>query len=620
MNAQVDQPKGAALYARVSSDRQDVDLSVTAQLRALRDYAEKNGYRVAREYVDEAESGRVADRPQFQKMLDEAKGPDAPFREILVWKFSRFTRKREHAVAFKSMLRRRGIRVVSITEHADDSPTGKLMEAIIESVDEFYSDNLAQEVVRGMREAASRGFFLGSRAPFGYRRIKISDGVRERPTLEVDPAAATIVRELFESALRGQGLKEICRSLNEQGVTNHGRRWQKNALHYLLTNEAYTGTAVWGKRTKNGKTPDPVRVEGAWEALVSRELFEQVQQALRSRAPSIQRPARVGSRYLLSGLLRCGRCGKPYLGQGAKSGKYGYYVCATLHREGAGTCEARYLNADRVESFVLDKIRERILTDETITELVTLVAEEIDALAGELGGRLQAIEAELADVQSRLLRLYEALEKSDLTLEALSPRILSLRQREDQLAAAREDAARQLTQRKVELPTSDEIKAYVADFRSFLEEGTFPERKALIRNFVQGIEVTGDEATLSYTIPMPAGGVTSERAPVLDFVQSGPPTFTRAFRRPRSFSRLEWGHSPAPLGPFWGQSADQVIEDTLTVELPDGRTISVPPVPDVPGCAGSGDGWEALQLIVRSLADRHRDVLHLEGFATARTS
>ena len=97
----------AALYARVSSERQDVDLSVAAQLRALRDYAEKNGYLVAREYVDEAESGKVADRPQFQRMLDEAGKPEAPFKEILVWKFSRFTRKREHAVAFKSMLRRR---------------------------------------------------------------------------------------------------------------------------------------------------------------------------------------------------------------------------------------------------------------------------------------------------------------------------------------------------------------------------------------------------------------------------------------------------------------------------------------------------------------------------------
>ena len=123
-----------------------MDLSVAAQLRALRDYADKNGYLVVREYIDEAESGRIADRPQFRKMLDEASKPEAPFREILVWKFSRFTRKREHAVAFKSMLRRKDIRVVSITEHADDTPTGNLMEAIIESVDEFYSENLAQEV------------------------------------------------------------------------------------------------------------------------------------------------------------------------------------------------------------------------------------------------------------------------------------------------------------------------------------------------------------------------------------------------------------------------------------------------------------------------------------------
>ena len=170
------QPTPAALYARVSSDRQDVDLSVSAQLRALRDFAERNDYVVAREYIDEAESGRVADRPQFREMLDEASESNAPCQAILVWKLSRFTRKREHAVAFKSMLRRRGIRVTSITEHADDTPTGKLMEAIIESVDEFYSENLAQEVTRGMREAASRGFFLASKAPFGYKRVKVLAG------------------------------------------------------------------------------------------------------------------------------------------------------------------------------------------------------------------------------------------------------------------------------------------------------------------------------------------------------------------------------------------------------------------------------------------------------------
>ena len=110
----------------------------------------------------------MADRPQLREMIDEGSKPNAPF------------------------------------------------------VDEFYSENLAQEVVRGMREAASRGFFLASIAPFGYKRVKVSDGAKERPTLEVDPAAAPVVKEMFESSLSGNGLKEICKTLNGRGITNRG--------------------------------------------------------------------------------------------------------------------------------------------------------------------------------------------------------------------------------------------------------------------------------------------------------------------------------------------------------------------------------------------------------------
>ena len=139
-------PTPVALYARVSSERQDVDLSVSAQLRALRDFAEKNNRLAVREYVDEAISGRIANRPKFREMLDAAKGPAPPFQEILVWKLSRFTRSREDAVVLKTMLRKRGIRVTSVTEPADDSPAGRMLEGIIESVDEFYSENLIPKV------------------------------------------------------------------------------------------------------------------------------------------------------------------------------------------------------------------------------------------------------------------------------------------------------------------------------------------------------------------------------------------------------------------------------------------------------------------------------------------
>ena len=220
----------AALYARVSSDRQDVDLSVSAQLRALKEYAKANGYSVAREYVDEAESGRVANRPQFREMIEEGGKPKVPFDVILVWKFSRFTRKREHTVAFKSMLRRKGVRVVSITEHADDTPTSKLIEAIIESVDEFYSENLAQEVVRGMQESASRGFWIASRAPYGYNRVMVQDGPKKRPTLETDPTTSPILKRIFDMAEAGRGMLDITRTLNDEGIGSPaGKLWGKTS-------------------------------------------------------------------------------------------------------------------------------------------------------------------------------------------------------------------------------------------------------------------------------------------------------------------------------------------------------------------------------------------------------
>jgi len=157
--------KMVAIYARVSSDRQDVDLSISAQLKALREYAVRNGYTVIREFVDEAESGRSTARPAFREMISVARMKNPPFQMILVWKLSRFARNREDSIIYKSLLRKQGIQIVSINEPIEDTPTGRLMEGIIEVIDEFYSSNLAQDITRGLRENASRGFFNGSRPP-----------------------------------------------------------------------------------------------------------------------------------------------------------------------------------------------------------------------------------------------------------------------------------------------------------------------------------------------------------------------------------------------------------------------------------------------------------------------
>ena len=207
-----------ALYARVSSDRQDVDLSISAQLKALREYTRQHGYYVVVEYVDEAESGKTVDRPEFREMISPAKKPTKPFDVILVWKYSRFARNREDSIVFKTMLRKIGVRVISITEPTEDTPTGKLFEAIIESMDEYYSTNLGEEVTRGMRESASRGFFVASFAPYGYRKVKVNDGGKERPKLEIESDQARVIRQIFKYATEGKGLIDISKALNADGI------------------------------------------------------------------------------------------------------------------------------------------------------------------------------------------------------------------------------------------------------------------------------------------------------------------------------------------------------------------------------------------------------------------
>ena len=525
----------AALYARVSSDRQDVDLSVAAQLRALRDYAERNGYLVAREYVDEAESGRTANRPQFRRMLDEAAKPEAPFKEILVWKFSRFTRKREHAVAFKAMLRRKGIRVVSITEHADDSPTGKLMEAIIESVDEFYSENLAQEVVRGMREAASRGFWVASRVPYGYRKLMVQDGAKKRPTLEPDAATSAVVERIFGMAEAGRGILGITRTLNDEGIANPtGRLWSKNGVHIILRNESYTGTLVWGANAKD--KAEPVRVEKAFPAIVSKAQFKRVNRKLRSRAPRRTHPRRVGSSYLLSGLVRCRACNRALSGQDAKSGRFSYYVCQSVMKRGSGACDAPRLNARRFEELVVGKIRENILTESNIRKLVKLVDEEMDGVAREQRQRLETVESELVDVKRRLERLYDLAETTDLSIDDFKPRIRDHRERQEKLETAAAEARAMLSQRREILDDVETIAAYAQDMSVFLNESELTERRAFIESFVKEIVVQPGNALVRYTIPMPQdspiGGMDAEEvalhASVLSTVKSGGPDWTKS--------------------------------------------------------------------------------------------
>ena len=515
------------VYARVSSDSQDVDLSISAQLRALREYAVKHGHEIMREFVDEAESGRTASRPAFREMIALAKTKHSPFDAILVWKLNRFARSRVDSITYKALLKSKGIKVISINEPLDDSPSGQLLEGVIESIDEFYSASLGQDVKRGMRENAGRGFFNGSRPPYGLHKVAVQDGAKTRYKLEPDPddsAAVNVVRRMFSMALQGVGCKEIAKVMNREGFrTGNGQRWGKTTVHKILTNEAYCGTLVWGGRPGHRaihSDDPPVKVENAWPAIVDRATFTQVQEKMASKRPRTIHPRTIPSPYLLSGFLFCS-CGHAMVGRSAKSHQYYYYTCNGSFKQGKDACDARALPKDKLEQLVIEQIKHRVLNQQCLEELVGLVNMELDSSHDILRERLDALDAELNDVEIRLSKLYDALETNKLTLDDLAPRIKEMRSRQNELSKARLLVEAEEATRIVKHVDAETVKAYARDLEALLGEVGVLESKAFLRSFIKRIEIDGGTAKVHYILPMPPDRQTRESMGVLPMVTFG---------------------------------------------------------------------------------------------------
>jgi len=521
----MDNSKRVVIYARVSSDRQDVDLSISAQLKALREYGARNGYSVVKEFVDEAESGRSTARPAFREMISLARMKHHPFEMILVWKLSRFARNREDSIIYKSLLRKQGIQIVSINEPIEDTPTGRLMEGIIEVIDEFYSSNLAQDITRGLRENASRGFFNGSRAPFGYMRKKVKDGDKSRNTLEPDPNQVPIIQRIFNEIAGDKGLKEIAKGLNKDGIlAPAGGKWGKQRLHKIMVNEVYTGRLVYGKRHtgKASKNLPPVIKDGAWPAIIDRQLFEKVQMTLASRAPKVTHPRVTSSNYLLSGLIKCQKCGAAYIGYGAKSGRFHYYVCGTTYSKGKDTCPSQHLPKEKIENYISDKVRGYILSDRNIMDLIELSNREIDSTNQKFEGELAVIDREIEEWEERLGRLYDFIETKAVDAKRMGRRLEEVQDKIEQLRKTRLEVEQSQLDRRAEEIDTKKVLTYVHELRQFLDrEGLF-ERRSFLRSFIKSVEANDDKMTIRYTLPLPPDNSTSEVVSVLDIVPSAP--------------------------------------------------------------------------------------------------
>tara|TARA_B100002003_G_scaffold44823_1_gene40150 strand:- start:508 stop:1707 length:1200 start_codon:yes stop_codon:yes gene_type:complete len=394
------------------------------------------------------------------------------------------------------------------------------MEGIIESLDEFYSDNLGEDVTRGMRENASRGFYLSAKAPYGFRKIKIQDGNKERTKLEVEPNQVSIVLDIFNGIVSGKGLLEITKELNTRLIPGpKGKGWGKTGVYTILTNEIYTGVFIWGKSSKRGN--EPVRAENACPAIIDKETFRKVQDLMKGRAPVKAHPRRASSPFLLSDLAYCGYCGKALVGTSAKGGQFFYYVCGTLDKKGSGSCQAKYLNAGKFESLVIDQINTRIFSKDHLINLVRMVNEEVDSTMNSSRGELNLITDTIEDVNHRLEHLYDAIETGKLDLDDIVVRIRELRSRQDLLQTRRLEIESQMSDKKVGLADLESITECVDDLHELLTEGSPAERRTFIRGFVKEVKVTGNEVVLSYTMPILPDNMTMDEDGVLHTVQYG---------------------------------------------------------------------------------------------------
>ena len=241
--------KVAAAYIRVSDERQD-EYSPESQLKLIQKYAKDHEYIVPDEYIfydDGISAKSVKKRKEFNRMIALAKSDEKPFSAIFVWKFSRFARNQEESIVYKSLLKKKGVSVVSVSEPIADEVFGSLIERIIEWMDEYYLIRLSGEVKRGMIEKAGRGEPV-SIPPFGY-------DLKNKKLLP--NADAPYVSDIFNAYLNGAGQREIARNLALKGIkTRRGNAPDNRFIDYILNNPVYIGKIRWSTDGKAASRRD----------------------------------------------------------------------------------------------------------------------------------------------------------------------------------------------------------------------------------------------------------------------------------------------------------------------------------------------------------------------------
>ena len=469
-----------SLYARFSSDNQRSE-SIDAQIRAMKSYCKQHNFVIVNTYIDEAKSATTDRRPAFQQMI--ADSSNKTFDIVLVHKLDRFARNRYDSAVYKRELKKNGVQVYSVLENLDNSPESIMMEAVLEGMSEYYSQNLSREVMKGMRENALKCHHTGGKPPLGF------DVDTNSRKLVVNEREAEAVKIIFELYSKGYGYSHILAVLHEKGYkTKNGNEFQKNSLYSILTNPKYQGTYIFNRCSAKNITgtrnthllkdaEDIISIDGGCPQIVPTEVYENVQKRITEHKHTGGRQ-NAKENYLLSGKVFCKECGRSMVGNTRYSGRdktlYITYRCPSKRY----CCSNKEINRDYLEKYVVELLEAEILNSSSLL----YIEKQLESLSSAPPQPDYEAEAKLAEVNTALKNVADAVAQGLLS-EALITRLRELEQKKTEL---------ERTLQEIDTPSGNvniDTSLILSNYREVKDSPASPAYKEFICSFSSNIAV-----------------------------------------------------------------------------------------------------------------------------------
>ena len=524
--------KPAAIYARVSSDRQKENHTIASQTAALIEYAQTHEYSVPQEWIfqDEGYSGAILTRPGLEALRDLA--AEGQIAAALIYSPDRLSRKYAYQVLLSEELSRCGVELIFLKAPAGATPEDQLLVQFQGMIAEYERAQIAERCRRGKRHMAQRGGVnVLSGAPYGYRYVRKSD--TSAAFYEVIETEAKVVRMVFEIYTQQRlSINAIARLLNERHVaTRTGKgRWERSTVWGMLRNPAYRGIACYGKtelrprqritrplRQRKGlpsrdsaghERPRTEWIEVPVPALVSEEMFALAQEQLEKNKR--HSPRRTVEPTLLQGMLVCEQCGYALYRTSTHTSKrrLNYYRCLGsdgYRRLRGAVCTNRPIRQDYLDQFVWSEII-RLLDDPDLIQAEIDRRQATARNADPLRRRQEELRREQLRIEKNNERLLTAYQEGLVTLPQLRQRMPVLQKQAQALGSELQSLEMAVVDEARYLQLAESLGGFRSKLRVRADTLDVAVRQQILRLIVKEVLVGADTITLRHSIPTPQSG------------------------------------------------------------------------------------------------------------------